>query len=639
MLVVIGHIGFVIAASLAAYALRFDFRIPTEHLARWLETLPYLLATRLILFHRFGLFRGYWRHVGTRDLLHLVAAVTLGSLGFVGVLALLGRLQGLPAVIPILDWATLIMLAGGARFAARMVSEGTSRLPAAKARALIIGAGEAGEQLVRQLLHDPRHQIEVAGLVDDDPVKHGRSLHGVSVVGGTNELRRLAAVHQATLLIIAIPSATVEQTRQLVARCGEAGVEFKILPPLKDLVTEQVDLGLVREVRIEDLLGREPVALDIAVAAPDIAGQVILVTGAGGSIGSELARQIARFHPRRLILLERAESPLYFIQIEIQEQHPEVEVVPVLASVTNAERLHRVFEAYRPDVVFPATASKHVPLLEWNVLEGVWNNVVGTLRMAQAAARHGTRKFVLISTDKAVNPASVLGATKRIAELIVRDMPARRAAATDFRIVRFGNVLGSDGSVVPLFRRQLAAGGPITVTHPEVQRYFMTIPEAVQLLLEAAALPEAVGKIAILEMGNQVRIVDLAEQLIRLSGMVPYEDVPIVFTGLRPGEKLLEELTGSEETAADTSCDKIRVIEGNGHAGPALARQLRNLMAVTARGDDGAVLHALTALVPEYRPEPFAFGHRNGHRPRRAPALRLVPRGPAPLRNGTHDRG
>jgi FlaA1/EpsC-like NDP-sugar epimerase len=410
-----------------------------------------------------------------------------------------------------------------------------------------------------------------------------------------------------------------------VDQCSGTGVELKIVPPLKEIVAGPVSPSQLREVQIEDLLGREPVRLDVRAAGPDLAGKVVMITGAGGSIGSELARQVARFHPQRLLLLERAESPLYFTSLEVAKANPAVQVVPLLASVTNGERLDRIFEQHRPDVVFHAAAYKHVPMLEGNVVEGVWNNVIGTLRVARCAARHGARKFVLISTDKAVHPTSVLGVTKRLAERVVRELPLLRASATDFRVVRFGNVLGSDGSVVPLFQRQLETGGPLTVTHPEVRRYFMTISEAVQLVLEAAALPEAAGRIAILEMGEQVRILDLAEQMIRLAGLVPYKDVRIEFTGLRPGEKLEEELLAKGERAAATSVDKIRVVQSNGVHGEELARQLRQLAAVAARRDQRSLIRALTALVPDYTPEdPALVVRRNGGRHAPRPAARRL---------------
>ncbi|HET9387354.1 MAG TPA: nucleoside-diphosphate sugar epimerase/dehydratase [Gemmatimonadales bacterium] len=643
-----GHLALVSFAYFLAYALRFDLQVPPEQLRNYAATLPYLLAIRVLLFHRFGLFRGYWHLVGVRDLRQLVAATTLSTLGFVGLLLFVGRLGTMPLVVPALDWLILITLAGGARFLARWVKEEPFRRPSRDQRGLlrwikeepfrrrqrrrgrptiIIGAGVAGERLLRQLQHDPRHPLNVVGIVDDDTNKHGRMLHGVSVLGGADELRRYVAMHGAQQIVIAIPSATPDQVRRLVARAAETGVAIKILPPQVDLLSpDEPQIKQLRDVQVEDLLGRDQVQLDLKDVAPELAGKVILVTGAGGSIGSELVRQIARFNPRRLLLLDRAESPLYFICHEISEEHPAIDVVPVLASVTNAARLDRMFETYRPDSVFHAAAYKHVPMLEWNMIEGVWNNVVGTLRLAQSAARVGTKKFVLISTDKAVNPSSILGATKRVAEHIVRELPSLRASATDFRVVRFGNVLGSDGSVVPLFKKQIAGGGPVTVTHPEMKRFLMTIPEAAQLVLEAAALPEAAGRIAVLEMGTQVRILELAEQLIRLSGLVPYHDVQIVFTGLRPGEKLEEELVAPNETLNPTSIEKIRVVAGNGAGGATLARQLRSLISVTSEGDERAMVRALSAIVTEYQPERLELvgqsaaarrnGNGNGHRTR-----------------------
>ena len=604
-------------AYLAAFALIHGLPLPDEAVHGFVRTLPYLLVLRLLLAHRFHLDRGFWQHVGVRDLVQLVIAMTLGSVLFPAFLVVLGQLHGISPSVFVVDWLLAVSLLAGVRVSTRWAHEQMYSVRAQPGRrAFIIGAGEAGEQLVRQILHDRRCPYTVVGFIDDDPATHGRSLHGVPVLGMTDELRRLAAVHTVSHALLAVPSADADCMRRLVDCSMAAGLEVKAVPALRELVTGSAEVAQIRDVQIGDLLGREPIELELGAVEPLIAGRVVLVTGAGGSIGSELARQIARFHPLEIVLVDRAESPLYFIYREIAGAAPEARVVPVLASVTNPDRMGRVFEEHRPDCVFHAAAYKQVPMLEWNVVEGVWNNVMGTLRVARLAARYGTERFVLVSTDKAVQPTSVLGATKLVAERIVLDLPSLRASSTDFRVVRFGNVLGSEGSVVPLFKKQLAAGEPLTVTHPEVRRYFMTVPEAVQLVLHASALPEAAGRIALLEMGAQVRILDLAEQLIRLSGLVPYKDAQIVFTGLRPGEKLREELLAEGEHALPTSLDKVRIVECNGsrHDASLLARRLRRLREVTSRRDEAAILRALSCLVPEYRSvAPQWTFHRNGN--------------------------
>ena len=602
LLVATAHLALAALAYLGAFALRFDFRIPSAELQRFAETLPYLLAVRFAFSIRFRLECDYWQHVGFQELLRVTLAVTLGSLLFPLLLLLVHQLHGIPLAVFLLEGVLAVGLMSGVRLVARVIHE-RLRVPTRGKRTFIVGAGAAGEQLLRHIQHDASSPYNVVGLIDDDMSKHRRSLHGVPVVGSSEDLRGFVAHYRVRQILIAVPSASGERMRRLVERSVDARVDVKMLPPLRDLVSGAVQVNQVRDVEIADLLGREPVTLDLSAVEPRLAGKVVVVTGAGGSIGSELARQIMRFRPMRLILIDRAESPLHYTYVELSASK-DVHVVPVLASVTNAERMQHIFDIYKPHYVFHAAAYKHVPMLEWNVVEGVWNNVFGTMRLAQCAAAAGVSTFVLISTDKAVNPASILGATKLVAERVVLDLPSLRACATDFRVVRFGNVLGSEGSVVPLFQRQLADGGPLTVTHPDARRYLMTIPEAVQLVLQASVHADAAGRIAVLEMGSQVRILDLAEQLIRLSGLVPYEDVEIKFTGMRPGEKLYEELLAEGETAFATEVEAIRLVDRDGSVPvqTELARRLRNLRNVTARRDEQAIVRALSSLAPEYTP-------------------------------------
>lgn len=609
-IVLLLHVLLVPLGYYAAFALRFDGRPPDNIIDLFWRTVPYLMVLRMASFAIFGLFHGWWRHVGMRDLIDLVRATTLSSVLLVLALFMTGDLIAkapgpvLPRSVLVLDWITALVLFGGLRFAVRAFRE--ERLVPWRARqgkkALIIGAGTAAERLLRETQREGHSEICPVAMVDDDPDKRGMRLHGVPVVGATRDLKKLVAGSGIKLLVIAIPSATRSEMREIVDACLETGIDFKIVPSMRELLDGRARLGELRKVQIEDLLGRDAIDLGFEGPRGDLEGRTVLVTGGAGSIGSELARQVAGFAPRRLLVLDQAESPLYFTNLELRAAHPELEIIPLIADVTDAARMESVFARHRPDFVFHAAAYKHVPLMEDNPVEAVRNNVIGTLTVAQAAARYGAEKFVLISTDKAVYPSSVMGATKRLAEQIVLGWPGLRASDTDFRAVRFGNVLGSDGSVIPVFKRQLAAGQPITVTHPEVTRYFMTIPEAVQLVLQAAALPDAQGRICMLEMGEPVRIVELAENLIRLSGLEPYTDVPIVFTGLRPGEKLHEELMEAREATVPTAVSKVRVVQTVEPEPDALTSGLDRLAAAAAVGSPGDILDAIRGLVPECVP-------------------------------------
>lgn len=595
------HLSLIPLAYFAAFALRFDLAIPPHQVSLFWGTVVFLIPIRLAAFAGFGLFHGWWRHVGMQDLLDMVKAVTISSAVLLVVVFMTDRLVGFPRSIIILDWVVTIFLFGGIRFAVRASREGWGRWGRADRRAkpaLVVGAGEAAERLLRQL-HHGGGEFRAAALVDDDPAKKGMRLHGVPVLGSTDDIPGIVVRAGIELVVIAIPSASREQMQSVVERCIDAKVEFKIVPPLLELLDGRARVGQLRKVELDDLLGREMVELDLGTVRRDLSGKVVLITGGAGSIGSELARQVAAFGPSKLIVLDQAESPLYFTHLELAGANPGLELVPIVADVTDAMEMEEIFARHRPHYVFHAAAYKHVPLMERNVREAVRNNVFGTLYVAIAAAKHDVCKFVLISTDKAVHPSSVMGATKRIAERIVLGWPELRRSGTDFRAVRFGNVLGSDGSVIPVFKKQLAAGGPLTVTHPDVTRYFMVIPEAVQLVLQAAAAPEAAGRISMLEMGEPVKIVEMAENLIKLSGLEPYKDVPIVFSGLRPGEKLHEELLATVEETVSTEIDKIRVVNREEQGGGAIAEAVDRLAAAVACGDVRDMCASILELVPE----------------------------------------
>ena len=580
-----------------AYELRFDFATPAEHSELFWLSLPLLVVFRFAAYANSGVFRAYWLHFGPQDLLRLAFAVTLSSLGFAAVVYLSHVSPGVPQSVLLIEWASAIFLAGGIPLIARALRE--SPLPFITPRGrrtLIIGDGARAEQVLREARRGEICTLSPVGLIGLDGARRDSTIHGVPVVGTVDELAAICARLKADVAIIALEPDELSETRRVVTRCIAAGLEFKTLPSVQELIDGGSQL---RNVQPEDLLGRPPVTLDLAPVAADLRSRVILLTGAAGSIGSELARQIAPFDPARLVLLDQSESDLYFLHLELSQAHPELDLVPVICDITNATRLAQVYAEHRPDYVVHAAAYKHVPLMEENVFEAVRNNVLGTLLVATTAVKHGATKVLLVSTDKAIRPSSVMGATKRIAERIIFGLPNLHRSGTDFRAVRFGNVLSSKGSVITLFERQLAAGGPITVTHPLAQRHFMALPEAAQLVLQAGSLPESRGAITMLEMGEPVRIFDLAQKLIQFSGRVPGKDVSIVFTGLRPGEKLTQEQTSPLETTVPTSSPKIRISQTTESTGPDLVQGLSRLFASLDGGDRDGLLRTLCELVPE----------------------------------------
>src|SRR6185312_7208794 len=540
LMVVTTHLVLVVASYWLAFVLRFDRMIPRAYWSLFVTTLWPLLIFRLGSFAFFRLYSGWWRYVGMRDMVALVKAIAISSALFTALLVFTGQAYQYPRSVIVIDAVLTLFFIGGVRFALRALRENRRPLTGGPRlrRVLIVGAGDAGELLLREMHNNGRLGYVPVGFVDDDVRKTGFHIHGVPVLGTTESLGRLLETNAADELIIAIPSATREQIQAIVNRCLATRLPFKILPAIAAL-SGRVQMSQVRPVRVEDLLGRDPVDLDSAVVRGAIAGRRVLITGAGGSIGAELARQIATFDPASLTLIERSENALFLIEQELHRKHPQLDVRPAICDICEGSDVARLFREARPEIVYHAAAFKHVPMMEAHVCHAVQNNVFGTRNIVEAAAQYGAT-FVLISTDKAVSPTNIMGATKRLAEQLVLSLADSRAH--HFVAVRFGNVLGSNGSVVPLFSEQIADGGPVTVTHPEATRYFMTIPEAVQLVLQASALDEARDRIVMLEMGHPVKIIDLARNLIKLSGLEPDADIPIVFTGLRPGEKLHEQL-------------------------------------------------------------------------------------------------
>jgi FlaA1/EpsC-like NDP-sugar epimerase len=558
-------VGLVVLAWYLAFQLRFDRGVPPrydEFLGA--EVFVVVVVVMIGIFVLFGLYDHWWRYVSIRDMWRSILAVSLASVATVLVIYLWDPVPGwrLPRGVVGIDWLILLGLVTGVRLLARTLMERPGRALGLVARgkeALIVGAGDAGQLIIREMLKSPALGYTPIGLVDDDPRKKNMRLHGVRVLGTTQDLPHLMSDNRPDELVIAIPSAAGETRQRIVNICRDAGVPVKTLPSVHELISGDLNLSRqLREVQVEDVLGREAVELDLTSIASYITGSTVLVTGAGGSIGSELCRQLASLGAERLILVDHAESSLVDIERELQHERQFTATVAALADVKNGAKMRRLFERHRPSVVFHAAAYKHVPLMEANPLESARNNIFSTKVLSEVAAEHGVESFVLVSTDKAVRPQNVLGQTKAVCEWIVEAAAAREANGNGTRYisVRFGNVLGSSGSVIPLFRHQIARGGPVTVTHPDMERYFMTIPEAVQLIIQAGAIGDS-GDIFVLDMGEPVKILGLAHNMIRLSGKEPNVDVPVEYIGVRPGEKLHEELWGDGEEALPTSHAKL----------------------------------------------------------------------------------
>jgi FlaA1/EpsC-like NDP-sugar epimerase len=588
----------VVLAWILAYLLRFNFDLPANFNSEMQQTLLWVVPLQVAVFWKFGLYRGIWRYASLNDLRRIVLAVLLAASVIPFVLWMLRSGLIVPRSVLVLNPLLLILFMGGSRVLYRMWKETRfhGRMKLSSEPVLVLGAGDAAVMLSKDLARNPAWQL--VGFLDDDSNKQGHTLNGVKVLGPLNELDLWVGRFGIERVIIAMPSSSHQQRQRAIQLCNAAKVQVLTVPSFDDLMSGKVAVSQLRAIELDDLLGRDPVVLDAVGLHGLLTDKTVIVTGAGGSIGSELCRQIARFSPAKLVLFEQSEFALYTLEQELGQAYPSLCFICMVGDVRDAERVNEVMGLHKPAVLFHAAAYKHVPLMEQhNAWQAIRNNVLGTWTVARAAQRHGVAKFVMISTDKAVNPTNVMGASKRLAEMVCQAL--QPSGLTRFVIVRFGNVLGSTGSVIPKFRAQIAQGGPITVTHPEITRYFMSIPEAAQLVLQAGLMGQG-GEIFVLDMGEPVKIVDLAKELIRLSGFTE-DDIRIEFSGLRPGEKLYEELLADSEHTLMTPHPKLRIAKAR-QADSAWLEKLLEWTAVATMPDE-QVKTALKSWVPEYQPD------------------------------------
>ncbi len=587
-------------SALTAFFLRFDFTVPREQYGHLVTAITVWLVVKIIVFRIARLDRGLWRYVSVVDVVRVgVGNLIASSVACVLILAI--GAPGFPRSIYAIDLLLCFLATSGLRFAVRLVQEATNRTLLRQANirnALIYGAGDSGLILLREIRNNPKLAYKVVGFVDDQKEKHGLRLAGIKVLGAGDDLKLLVKRYDIEIILIAIPSASGVEMIRILEACHAAEIDCKTVPGLGEIIENHGLVGQIREVAVDDLLGRNPIRLEENQIRATLKGKVVLVTGAAGSIGSEICRQIARFEPAGIVGLDSAESPLFDIDREMRDTFPETKFYPEIGNIQNRARLDEVLYRYKPLMIYHAAAYKHVPLMESHVFEAIENNVFGTYNVAVAAAENGVEDMVMISSDKAVRPTNVMGATKRVAELILLALQNGR---TKYVAVRFGNVLGSNGSVIPIFKKQIAAGGPITVTHPDMRRFFMTIPEACQLVLQASAIGEG-GQICVLDMGHPVKIVDLAKNLILLSGLRPDEDIKIEFSGMRPGEKLYEELSTLLEDTIPSEHDKIRIFVGNGMPEGDMLTWLETLKVICEARDAGRLVVALKEIVQDYNP-------------------------------------
>jgi len=589
-----------------SFLFRFDFSLPYAERVIFTQGLCLVILIKPTVFLSVGFYGNLWRYASLRESVQIFKAVTVSSVVTALTIFFFRFLDSFPRSIIVLDWVLLLFLVCASRLALRLYREiRLSSINSKGSGTLIIGAGEAGSLLLKEIRRNAGTPYNVLGFVDDDDAKQGKYLSGVQVLGKVENLPEIVRNHRIEELIVAIPSASGKVLRNVVENCRKTGVRFRTLPKIGDIIDGKVSISQIKDVEIDDLLGREPVVLDHVGIHDYLSNKRIIVSGAAGSIGGEICRQVARFNPKKLILLDSAETPLFYIERELTAKYPDLRIIPIIGDVKNKEKMEAVFDEFKPDMVFHAAAYKHVVMMEFNQDEAVSNNIGGTKTLADAAHRFGVGDFVMISTDKAVNPTGVMGASKRIAEIYVQALA--RISTTKFTTVRFGNVLGSNGSVIPLFMEQIKNGGPVTVTDPDVIRYFMTIPEATQLVLQAGCIGKG-GEIFVLDMGEPVRIKDLAEELIRLSGLTPYEDIDIVFTGLCPGEKLFEELVINGEGIMPTTHDKIRIAAAAESDLEDLNAELERLFDLADKFDVTGMMNSMNNLVPEFTPSHIHTG-------------------------------
>ena len=600
LLVILHDLGAAVLAWLAAFWLRFNLGLPPEFQSSALATLLWVVPVQAFVFWFFGLYRGIWRFASLPDLQRILKAVAVGAVAVPAILVLFRVEQVVPRSVLLLDPILLVLIMGGSRFAYRAWKDHRFNALLIDARpVLILGAGSAADFLLREMARTPSG-YQAVGLLDDDTTKIGRHIQGVTVLGRLSDIERWQEKTGVQDVILAMPSASASVRKAVVEKCAGLGLNLLTVPSMNDLMQGRVSVESLRKIELDDLLGREPVRLDDAGLAECLSGKAVMVTGAGGSIGSEMCRQIVRFRPARLVLFEQSEFALYQLEQEFLRTCPDQPIACVIGDIKDATRVRQVLDEFKPAVIYHAAAYKHVPLMEQvNTLQAVKNNVFGTMIVARAARDAGVEKFVMISTDKAVNPTNVMGASKRLAEMVCQSL--QQEAGTRFISVRFGNVLGSSGSVIPKFQKQIEAGGPVTVTHPEITRFFMSIPEAAQLVLQAGLMGRG-GEIFVLDMGESIRIADLARLMIRLSGKQE-DEIAIEYTGLRPGEKLYEEVLADSETTLPTPHPKLRVASAR-RADVELVAGFLAWIEAAAGSTDAEVRARLLAWLPgEYRPE------------------------------------